>query len=47
MTREEDDVYKDFAKENKIIINKNLAKGSFCNVKEITLNNKVYANKIN
>ena len=45
MTREEE-VFKDFAKENKFIVNKKLGKGSYGSVKEITYNNKVYAAKL-
>ena len=45
MTRVEE-VFKDFAKENKFTVNKELGKGSYGSVKEITYNNKVYAAKL-
>ena len=45
MTRVEE-VFKDFSKDNNIIVNKELGKGSYGSVKEITYNNKVYAAKL-
>ena len=38
MTRVEE-VFKDFSKDNNIIVNKELGKGSYGSVKEITYNN--------
>jgi serine/threonine protein kinase len=46
MRSREEEVFKDFEKDNKFKINKDLGKGSFGYVKEITYNNKIYAAKL-